>query len=188
MSLNVVIAALQAFFVFTSVTVEREYCHAPLDPTSSTPLVKETYDFCINYNPLFLERPEWLVKATCVHAYGSWILYSLVFYMAVTDGWTTRSDVLRQVVLPTLLGCKVYAILFYHYMEFTSHAPPPNLVAYFGAEGTYLVSIGLVFYKLVSAGFVYSTTSTGMVTLDIEYVYIVVCRLFYSLRCSMCSI
>ena len=151
MSLNVVIAALQALFVFTSFTVEREYCHGPLDPTSSTPFVKETYDFGIQYNPLFHERPEWLVKATCVHAYGSWILYSLIFYLTFTNGWSTTNFALRQVILPTLMGCKVYAILFYHYMEFTSHAPPPNLLAYFGAEGSYLVSIGLVFYKLVSA-------------------------------------
>jgi hypothetical protein len=150
MVLNAVIAALQAMFVFTSFTIEREYCHAPLDPTSSTPFVKETVDFGIEYNPLFHERPEWLVKATCIHAYGFWILYSMIFYLAVTDGWA-RSKLLSRVVLPVLLGAKVNAIVFYHFMEFTSHAPPPNLLAYFGAEGSYLVSIGLVLYKLASA-------------------------------------
>uniref|UniRef100_A0A7S4AXR7 Uncharacterized protein n=1 Tax=Pseudo-nitzschia australis TaxID=44445 RepID=A0A7S4AXR7_9STRA len=150
MCLNYLIAALQVLFVFTSFTVEREYCQAPLDPSSSTPFVKETYDFGIRYNPLFHSRPEWLVKATCIHAYGFWVLYSLVFYLAVTDGWalSTTPAWLRRVLLPTLLGCKVNAILFYHYMEFTSDLPPPNLLAYFGSEGSYLVSIGLVFYKL----------------------------------------
>lgn len=150
MVLNAVIAALQAIFVVTSFTIEREYCHAPLDPTSSTPFVKETVDFAIEYNPLFHERPEWLVKATCIHAYGFWILYSIIFYLAVTDGWARCSKLLSRVVLPVFLGAKVNAIFFYHFMEFTSHAPPPNVLAYFGAEGSYLVSIGLVLYKLVS--------------------------------------
>jgi hypothetical protein len=149
MVLNAVIAALQVIFVFTSFTIEREYCHAPLDPTSSTPFVKETIDFGIEYNPLFHERPEWLVKATCIHAYGFWIMYSMVFYLAVTDRWA-RSKLLSLVFLPVFLGAKVNAVFFYHYMEFTSHAPPPNLLAYFCAEGSYLVSIGLILYKLVS--------------------------------------
>jgi len=148
--LNVVIAAFQVMFIFSCFTIEREYCSAPLDPTSNTPLVARTVDFSINYNPLFHERPEWIVNATCIHSYMFWILYSLVFYMAVTDGWA-RSKLLGRVILPVLLGSKIYAILFYHYMEFTSHSPPPNLLAYFGAEGGYLVSIGLVLYKLVSA-------------------------------------
>lgn len=149
--LNYVIAAFQVLFVFTSLTVENEYCRAPLDPSSSTPFVKQAYDFGINYNPLFHERPVWLVQATCIHVYAFWILYVIIFYMAVTDGWSKSPAWLRQVVLPTLLGCKVNAILFYHYMEFTSHAPPPNLLAYFGSEGSYLVSMGLVFYKLLSS-------------------------------------
>jgi len=151
MVLNLVIAALQVCFIVMNFTVEREYCHGPLDPTSTTPFVKDAYDFGIAYNPLFHEQPEWLVKATCVHAYGFWILYSLIFYLSVTDGWArSGSKVLTRVILPVFLGAKVYAILFYHFMEFTSHAPPPKLLPYFAAEGGYLVSIGLVFYKLVS--------------------------------------
>jgi hypothetical protein len=147
MVLNIVIAALQVIFVLSNLTVEQEYCQAPLDPTSRTLFVADTVDFSINYNPLFHERPEWLVKATCIHGYVFWALYSLIFYLAVTDGWA-RSKLLCNVVLPIFLGAKVYAIIFYHYMEFTSHAPPPNLLPYFGAEGGYIVSIGLVIYKL----------------------------------------
>ena len=149
MFLNLVIAALQVIFILMNFTVEREYCDGPLDPNSSTLFVKDAYDFGVAYNPMFHDRPDWLVKATCVHAYGFWILYSIIFYLAVTDGWA-RSKFLSQVVVPVFLGAKVYAILFYHFMEFTSDTPPPKLVPYFGAEGGYLVSMGLVFYKLVS--------------------------------------
>eukprot|EP00536_Pseudo-nitzschia_multiseries_P005408 jgi/Psemu1/295880/fgenesh1_pm.101_\ len=153
MLVNHIIAALQVLFVSISFTVEKEYCRAPLDPSSSVPLVKETYDFGVRYNPLFHSRPEWLVQATCIHAYCFWVLYSLIFYLAITDGWARSATPawLRRVVLPVFLGCKVNAILFYHYMEFTSDMPPPNLLAYFGSEGSYLVSMGLVFYKLVTA-------------------------------------
>jgi hypothetical protein len=35
-----------------------------------------------------------------------------------------------------------------HTMEFMSATPPQHLVPYFGVEGPYLVSIGLVIYKL----------------------------------------
>jgi len=150
MLVNLVIAALQVLFISMNFTVEREYCDGPLDPNSTTLFVKDAYDFGVAFNPYFHNRPEWLVKATCVHAYGFWILYSLIFYLAVTDGWG-RSKFLGRLVLPIFLGAKVYAILFYHFMEFTSDTPPTKLVPYFGAEGGYLVSIALVFYKLVSA-------------------------------------
>ena len=149
MLVNLVIAALQVVFVLMNFTVEKEYCRAPLDPNSTVLFVKDAYDFGVAFNPLFHERPEWLAKATCVHAYGFWMLYSLIFYLAVTDGWA-RSKILSQVVLPVFLGAKVYAIMFYHFMVFTSDNPPSKLLPYFGGEGGYLVSIVLVFYKLIS--------------------------------------
>jgi len=150
MVLNYVIAILQVLFLVMSATVEVEYCAGPLDPESTTLFVKDTVDFGLAYNPLFHARPEWLVKATCGHAYIMWIFYSTVFYVAITDGWT-RSKLLTRVVLPIFLGAKVYAIFFYHYMEFTSETPPTNVVVYFAAEGAYLVSMALVLYKLISA-------------------------------------
>ncbi len=46
---------------------------------------------------------------------------------------------------------KMNAIYFYHFMEFTSHMPPDNLVPYFSAEGPYLVSMFLVIYQVMDA-------------------------------------
>lgn len=150
MVLNIIIAVLNALFILMSLTVEQEYCKAPLDATSTTPLVTNTVYFSENYNPYFHDRPEWLVKATCIHGYSFWILYSLIFYMALIDGWA-RPSLLSRVIIPIGIGMKINAVLFYHYMEFTSDLPPPNLIAYFGAEGGYLMSVGLVIYKLASA-------------------------------------
>ena len=151
MVMNIIIAGLQVFFVIMNFTVEQEYCRGPLDPNSSVPFVKESVDFTLEHNPLFVERPEWLVKATCLHGYFFWILYAVIFYLAVTDGWYKASNtMLTRLFVPVFVGAKLNAIFFYHYMEFTSHAPPPNLLPYFSAEGGYIVSIGLVLYKLAS--------------------------------------
>ena len=130
-------------------TVELEYCAGPLEPTSATLFVKESVDFTINYNQLFHERPERLVKATCIHAYSFWVLYSVIFYLAVTYGWA-KPSLLTRVLVPLGIGAKLNAIFFYYYMEFTSDMPPTHLVPYFSAEGGYLVSITLVIYKLLS--------------------------------------
>jgi hypothetical protein len=145
MWLNVIIAFLQLNFLFMSYTVERAYCKGPLETTDTTPLVKTTIEFCEQYNPLFLERPTWLVEATCIHAQLFWILYTAILIMAISNSWGHR--VLQNIILLGL-GAKLNAVLFYHYMEFTSDQPPPNLLAYFGAEGAYMVSIGLVLYKI----------------------------------------
>ncbi len=145
---NLLIAVLQVYFLVMNATVEREYCHGPLDPTSTTPFVAQAVDFGPN-NPLFVERPEWLVKATCAHAYVMWIFYAITLYLAATDGWARR-PLLARVALPIFLGGKIWAISFYHYMEFTSHVPPPNLVPYWAAEGPYLLNIWLLLRKLVS--------------------------------------
>lgn len=147
---NLVIAVLQVYFLLMNATVEREYCRGPLDPASRTPFVGRAVAFGAAHNPLFVERPDWLVAATCAHASVYWILYAVVLWLAVSDGWDRCPRPLARVVLPALLGGKVYAILFYHYMEFSSHAPPPNLVPYWAAEGPYLLNIGLILHKLVS--------------------------------------
>jgi hypothetical protein len=154
--MDFVIGALQLVFMFTSFTVERAYCRAPLSDSDSTPLVQQTIVFCTQYNQLFLERPEWLVQATCIHANYSWMLYTLILVTAATASWHNR---LLQKLILLGLGAKLYAVLFYHYMEFTSHLPPPNPVAYFGAEGAYMVSIALVLYKTLSADPLPTTTA-----------------------------
>lgn len=157
--LNVVIVILQVQFLFMSATVERAYCQGPLDnnDTSTNPLVQTTIAFCEQYNPLFLARPEWVVQATCIHYRFFWILYTTILITAGGNLWQ-YSRTLQNVILLGV-GAKLNAVLFYHYMEFTSDQPPPNLWAYFGAEGSYLVSIVLVLYKIFN-----TSTSTSMTT------------------------
>eukprot|EP00965_Chrysotila_dentata_P236368 6201274-Pleurochrysis_carterae.AAC.3 len=130
-----------------NMTVERAYCAAPLARGDTGFLISETIDFCEKANPLFLARPRWMQIATCMSAYGMFPFYALIAIAAITDAWAS----LRFLLLP-FLGAKLNAILFYHLMEFTSDTPPPNLVLYFGVEAPYLLSIGLVFSKLVSGG------------------------------------
>lgn len=143
-----VVAALQIFFMFTSATIERAYCAGPLREDDTTPLVRQTIEFCRRYNPLFESRPLWLVDATCLHANYFWILYGTILVTALLNLWSSRQV---QMVILVGIGAKLYAVLFYHYMEFTSDMPPPNPVAYFGAEGAYMVSIVLVLYKIITA-------------------------------------
>ena len=42
----------------------------------------------------------------------------------------------------------MYGVAFYHFMEFTSSTPPPNLLPYFAAEGPYAVSVQMVLLKV----------------------------------------
>ena len=144
---NALIVALMAYFVVLNLTVERAYCNAPLERSSTMLLIAETVAFCEKANPLFLLRPEWLRLATCFSAYGMCPFYLLIGMTAVLDAWVrTRGLILL------FLGGKIYAIAFYHAMEFTSASPPLNLAMYWGAEGPYLVSIGLLLWKLCLQG------------------------------------
>ena len=106
-------------------------------------LVPETIAFCSENNPLFLARPEWMVKATCASAYCLLPGYALIVYAAATRSW-------ERMRVPILLfvGAKLYAIAFYHFMEFTSATPPPHPAAYFAVEGPYLFSIALVLMRI----------------------------------------
>eukprot|EP00470_Lotharella_oceanica_P009172 CAMPEP_0170180376 /NCGR_PEP_ID=MMETSP0040_2-20121228/21808_1 /TAXON_ID=641309 /ORGANISM="Lotharella oceanica, Strain CCMP622" /LENGTH=123 /DNA_ID=CAMNT_0010424993 /DNA_START=119 /DNA_END=490 /DNA_ORIENTATION=+ len=102
-----------------------------------------TYDFTKENNPLFLARPRWLQIATCISAYG----YA-PFYAFFALCFLFKLNVIR---LPALvfLGIKLNALVFYHIMEFTSDMPPPNLGAYWGVEGPYLLSIALILLRTV---------------------------------------
>ena len=160
MVVNYIIAALQVTFMFTSATVERAYCIGPLQPDDTTPLVQQTIEFCRDYNPLFEARPTWLVDATCIHAYGFWILYSTIFVTAILDKWNLFP---LQIMICLGIGAKLYAVIFYHYMEFTSEMPPPSPLIYFSAEGSYIVSIILVFYKIITASSAATTNVTAAV-------------------------
>ena len=144
---NTLIFTLMAYFVVLNLTVERAYCHAPLERSSTVLLVPETVDFCEKANPLFMLRPEWLRLATCFSAYGMCPFYLLIAATAALDAWVS----MRGLIL-LFLGGKIYAIGSYHAMEFTSATPPLNLAMYWGAEGPYLLSIGLLLWKLCLQG------------------------------------
>mmetsp|Transcript_3807 Transcript_3807/g.9276 ORF Transcript_3807/g.9276 Transcript_3807/m.9276 type:complete len:157 (+) Transcript_3807:1198-1668(+) len=143
--LELILAALQLYFMLMNLTVERFYCHTPLLRGDARFLVPETLAFCEKYNPLFLLRPEWMRVATCVSAY----VFS-PFYALILLGTLTGSLHRFKSIVLLFIGAKLNAILFYHYMEFTSATPPSDLVPYFAVEGPYLLSIVLVLYKLLA--------------------------------------
>jgi hypothetical protein len=143
---KIFICALQVYFLLMNFTVERRYCHHALVADDPSFLMKETYDFSVANNRLFLERPDWLRQATCIHSSIFWIFYLMVIVTALLDLWRHS---LVQGTLLVFLGAKIYAVGFVHFMEFTSHVPPENLIPYFSAEGPYLISILLVLYKIL---------------------------------------
>lgn len=145
--INIVLILLQCYFLLMNVTVENTYCLTDFTDTSAF-LVQETIDFCVENNRYFLTRPEWLVMATCVSSYGLAVGYLFTLWVALRNHWHKS-----YVVVPCLLfvGAKMYAIGFYHLMEFTSDTPPTNLVPYFAAEGPYVVSMLLIVYKIAQS-------------------------------------
>jgi hypothetical protein len=139
---NILIFLLQCYFILMNVTVERYYCHSELTKDDTRFLVPETVAFCRQYNPLFLGRPKWMKTATCVSAYGFCPFYTLIAIAAITNAWAKL-----RIPIVLFIGAKLYAIMFYHLMEFTSRTPPQHLGPYFAVEGPYLVSIALVLFK-----------------------------------------
>ena len=100
-------------------TVERCYCHGPLSAGDERFLMAETFDFVSQHNKLFLSRPDWMASATCFSAYGLACGYLVILYTTITNSW-------KKMAVPILLmlGAKIYALLFYHYMEFTHTLAP----------------------------------------------------------------
>lgn len=64
-----VLLVLFCYYLWSCVFIERHYCAEPIG-THSEGLLKTTYEYSKQYNPLFAERPEWLRLATCFSAYG----------------------------------------------------------------------------------------------------------------------
>jgi len=143
---DILLFLLQCYFMLMNVTVERSYCAAPITAESTCFLCPETVAFCEKYNRLFLARDEWMRLATCFSAYGFLPFYALIAAAAATGAW-------RACRTPILLfvGAKLYALVFYHAMEFASAAPPQHLVPYFAVEGPYLLSGFLVIRKVLAA-------------------------------------
>ncbi|CAB9508434.1 expressed unknown protein [Seminavis robusta] len=129
-------------------TVEMSYCARPLTADDPGFLMVTTYEFSVANNRLFLERPEWLLQATCLHAYVFPFYYAIVLATTLLDAWHVKP---LQYFLLIFVGAKIYAIGFYHFVEFTSHVPPENLLPYWGAELPYVIAIGLVLKNLWDA-------------------------------------
>jgi hypothetical protein len=136
---RIVLALLQVYFLVMTFTVERVYCNEKLSPGDTRFLIQDTISFCELNNRLFLQRPDWMVSATCISSYLFPLGYGLTLFLTVTNSW-------RKFAVPTLLfvGAKMNAIGFYHYMEFTSSLPPQNLFAYFSVELPYIISMLLI--------------------------------------------
>ena len=141
-----------------SLTVERSYCDRPLVDKDPGFLMQQTYDFSVENNRLFLQRPEWLQKATCLHCWFFPYYYAAVLVTTLLDLWHVRP---LQMIFLLFVGAKLYALGFYHYMEFTSEIPPQHLVPYFATEGPYLVAIGMVLYNIYTAGNGGDNSSSG---------------------------
>ena len=112
---NGLLILLQVYFLLMNFTVERTYCHFALEDAAGGLLIKETIDFCKDNNKLFLLRPEWMVNATCISAYVFPVFYMMILVSAFLDLWHMK---IVSLPLVLFLGAKVYAIFFYHYMEF----------------------------------------------------------------------
>ena len=69
----------------------------------------------------------------------------MILWAALTDGWAK----LRAPIL-LFIGAKMYALIYYHTMEFTSETPPQGLHAYFSVEGPYLLAGVLVVRKILA--------------------------------------
>ena len=141
------LAGLQLYFILMNWTVELSYCSAPITEESDCFLCPETVEFCTTHNPLFLARPEWLRLATCFSAYTFCVGYLVILYASLTNAWAK----LRAPIL-LFIGAKLYALIYYHTMEFTSETPPQGLGAYFGVEGPYLLAGVLVIRKILASG------------------------------------
>ena len=135
---------LYLYFIFSCVAIERLYCFGsgPMDPNDNRFMMPETYDFSRKYNPLFLERPEWMRVATCFSAFGL-----LPFHVVLLVSFTFGINSVRPVAF-VFAGVKMYALLFYHYMQFHSPTPPPELIPYWLPEGPYLAVLAASLYRM----------------------------------------
>ena len=146
---NLLLIILNAYFILSCLTVERNYCASELKSDDTRLLMKETYEYAKANNPLFFSRPEWLRNATCISSYGLVLGYVVIVVTALTDTWNGS----QAFLINMFVGAKVYALFYYHFMEFTDPelAPWNSLGGYWAAESPYLIGIGLTTYMLLTA-------------------------------------
>lgn len=139
---------LYGYFIFSCVFIESKYClgSGPMDPLDTRFMMPETYEFSVKYNPLFVERPLWLRTATCFSAYGF-----LPFHFTLLAAFLFGINSFRSVAF-VFAGMKIYALGFYHFSEFTSHKPPPELLPYWAPEGPYLIALAATLWRMRRSG------------------------------------
>lgn len=145
---KILLCALQIYFLVVAFCIERAYCQRPLTPDDPGLLMATTYEFSVLHNRLFLQRPEWLRSAVCISAIFFPLNYLAVLVTTIADAW---HNTYLQAFLLIFTGVKIYALGFYHWMEFNSDIPPENLLPYWATEGPYLVSMTMVLINIWNA-------------------------------------
>lgn len=146
---NILLLLLNAYFMVMCLTVERCYCADPITPDDTRFLMQAAYAYGKENNPLFMHRPEWLRKATCLSSYGFFCGYLLISLTALTDSWDKHFN---NFIITIFVGAKTYGVMFYHIMEFTDpeFAPFDSLVGYWAAEAPYLIGIAITIMNLIN--------------------------------------
>ncbi len=141
---DMILVLLFTYYLWSCVFIERHYCEAPLDANSENSLLRATFEYSEKYNPLFLQRPEWLRVATCISAYVlsvGYILGGITFLLGLNE---------MRVPLLMFVSFKIYAITIYYYMEFFGDLPVPNIPMFLAADGPYLLGIIFMLFRLRS--------------------------------------
>src|SRR3990167_1709090 len=139
---DILIVVLYSYFLCSCIFIETRYCAAPLNEDDEDALMKATYEYAIQYNPLFLTRPEWLRAATCLSAYGLSVGYvvGIIAFLGAIDS-------LR---VPLLMFCsfKLNSIFLYYFLEFFGSMPVPDPVMFLAPEFPYVLGLVLVLFRL----------------------------------------
>jgi hypothetical protein len=142
---DILLVLLYGYFLFSCIFIERHYCAAPLEADDSDWLLRETYSYSEQYNPLFLSRPEWLRTATCISAYvlSSGYVLSIIAILGAVDG--------LRIPLLMFSSFKLYALMLYYSLELFGSMPVPSLTHFLAPELPYLLALLLALFRLRSA-------------------------------------
>ena len=143
--IDILILILLCYFLFSCIFIERHYCERGLEADDADWLMKATYDYSYEYNPLFLSRPEWLRAATCISAYGlgaGYIIGVITFVVGINC---------MRIPLLMFCGFKLYALTLYYYLEFFGSMPAPDILMFLAPEGVYYLALFLILFRLRTA-------------------------------------
>mmetsp|Transcript_12812 Transcript_12812/g.19401 ORF Transcript_12812/g.19401 Transcript_12812/m.19401 type:complete len:173 (+) Transcript_12812:38-556(+) len=141
--IDLLIVILCMYFLWSCIFIERHYCANALKADDTNPLLKATYEYSEKYNPLFLQRPEWLQISTCISAYFLGAGYILIVTMLIGGFEQLRG------IATLFIGAKLYAIMFYYYFEFFGDLPAPSIPFFLAADGPYGLGLVLCLYRFV---------------------------------------